>query len=280
MNRTRKEMAVFVIESIKELGVRLSSESRLMKMHRILTDGSGYIPPTHPEFEIVVESTRDMQLLQYIFDNKPTRPDHPIIKQLLTLLTKDSVLPQNDSNNSKGRDTQFELFIAAICQAAGFKSVDFQEPDVTCEVQEIKVGLAAKRFKKIKQVKKHIPKAADQINKSGFMGFIVLDTSIALNPENERFIMPIPDEEFAKRHRLAIKDFFDKYNTRIKAWVSDQNVLGVIVHDNQVKCDVDRDWSLSGMTMPYCTTEDNEKRRVFDLFINRYLAALPNMQYL
>ena len=48
--RTRAENAEFVIEHIKALGFSPDSQSRLMKMHRAMTNPAEFIQPDDPRF--------------------------------------------------------------------------------------------------------------------------------------------------------------------------------------------------------------------------------------
>ena len=89
------------------------------------------------------------------------------------------MLPNEDRSHSKGRDAQFELFVAAVCQNAGLHPVAREEPDVTCHIEGIKFGIAAKRIKSVTNLKKHVRKAAQQIEGAGFPGMIALDTNVA-----------------------------------------------------------------------------------------------------
>ncbi len=140
MPRTRTEIAEFVIASLNSLGIEAHPNSRLMWMRRVLIEAAGIIPPDHTNFEAALEADRDMQLLEYVFEQNHAKLGHPGLIRLLHKLIDDSVLPQDDREQSRGRDTQFELFVAAICQVAGFVPVDYQEPDVTSTVQGIRIG--------------------------------------------------------------------------------------------------------------------------------------------
>ena len=146
--RTRSENATFVVESIKALGLRVPAGSRVMQMYRTLTDeGRPLIQPADPDFETALEAERDLQVLAFAFDVAAAHPTDQKFRDLVKLTLGDSVLPQDNRKQSKGRDFQFELFIAAICQNAGLLPVDRKEPDVTCAVQGVTYGLAAKRVK-------------------------------------------------------------------------------------------------------------------------------------
>jgi hypothetical protein len=147
-------------------------------------------------------------------------------------------------------------------------------------VKGVRPGIAAKRIKSEVQTKKRIPKAAKQIQISSMPGIITLDRSVALNPSNERITIPIPDKEFAHLHREAINHFLRHYNERIREWVRGRGVIGIIVHDHQVRFKTDASWWLSSMTTRFCSTEDSEGKEHFGIFELPYVNALPNMQHL
>jgi hypothetical protein len=277
--RTRIETGEFVIAAIKALGVDVPASSRLMRMHRAYTNAIGSIRPGHADFETVLEAERDMQQLEYIFEQDHARTRHPGLLKLLPKLINDSVLPQA-RGDSTGRDAQLELFVAAICQAAGFIPVDYPEPDVTCVVDGVSLAIAAKRIKSEDQTEKRVAKAAKQIQKSGMPGVIALDTTIARNPKNERFTVPMPDDQFGRLYRKEIDPFFRRHAEQMRDSAHGRGVLGLIVHDHRVRLGANRLWSLESMTVWYCTAEDEASRRLFGLFTSRYSCAIPNMRRL
>ncbi len=179
VRRTRSENAEFVIESIKALGFTLNSRSRLMRMHRVLTEADGIIPPDDPEYETALEAERDFQVLGFVFEQAAAHPTDAEFQRLVRNTIKDSLLPHKDRGQSKGRDAQFELFVAAICQNAGLLPVARDEPDVTCHIDGVKFGIAAKRIKSLSNLEKHVRKAAEQIEKARFPGIIALDTALS-----------------------------------------------------------------------------------------------------
>ena len=62
MRRTRAENASFVIAAVRALGIEPHPQSRLMQMHRVLTEATKIIKPGDPDFEGALEAERDMQL--------------------------------------------------------------------------------------------------------------------------------------------------------------------------------------------------------------------------
>ncbi len=279
--RSRAENAEFVIASVKALGLSPEPQSRLMRMHRVLTRGGGSIPPEDPEFETALEAERDLQVLGFVFDQGEAHSTDGEFQRLVKKALKDSLLQHQDRGQSKGRDAQFELFVAAICQNAGMLPVSREEPDVTCHVGAIKFGIAAKRIKNVNKLEKHIRKAADQIRKARLPGIIAIDTCVALNRDNERIMRPMPDEQFAFVYRKAMKCFMDDFHDNMQDWVCGKGVRGIVIHDQQVRLQPNGEWSLVGMTMSVKSVRENPARnREFAMFDKQYKTGLPNVEHL
>jgi len=247
-----------------------------MRKYRILAKWKDkVIPPSHADFEVALEAVRDMQLLAFIFLQEHWKNRQPKLMGFLKKLTQDPALPEN--KHSPGRDTQFEIFVAAVCQAANLNPVDYEEPpDVTCNLRGVKLGIAAKRLKSAAQAHKRIPEAADQIENSKALGVIVFDTTFALNPNNWRAGVPMPDDQFVKLHKLKVDWFLSKYDPQIRVCTQRHGVLGVIVHDHEVRFEPDGSWSLSSMTVDFCTAKIPSARKLFKDFKTLYVSSLPN----
>jgi hypothetical protein len=244
-----------------------------------LTLADGIIPADDPEFETALEAERDLQVLVFVFQEAAAHPPEAEFQRLVRKALKDSVLPHEDRAQSKGRDAQFELFVAAICQKAGLQLVAREEPDVTCHIHGVKFGIAAKRMKNVSSLEKHVRKAAEQIEKARLPGIIALDTNLALNPDNERITAPIPDEEFAVVYRQALERFTHRFHDNIQRWIRTKGVRGIVIHDQQVRLHPDGEWELVGMTMHVNTARENQRRnREFALFKEHYRKGLPNLQ--
>jgi len=271
-------LAEFVIASIKGLGLQPPSESRLMQMYRVITSACGIIAPDALEFETALEAERDFQVLGFVLDVEAAHAADPRFREMLRVVVKDSVLPNQDRGQSKGRDTQFELFVAAVCKNAHMLPVAREEPDVTCHVDGIKFGIAAKRLKSLSKLEQRIREAANQIEGSRIPGFIALETNVALNRDNERITKPIPGEQFGQLYKLAMDRFVTDHHARIQEWVRRKGVRGIQIHDQQVRQKPDGQWSLDGMTERVNTARENSRRnREYALFDRRYWTGLPNV---
>src|SRR5205085_1600737 len=118
------------IDQVRALGLIPQPGSRLIRMQQALN--RGYVPFDHPDFFMALEAERDMQHLGFVFNQVNANCNKPRFLKLVKDLLKDSVLPQNNTGNTPGRDAQLELYLAAICQNAGLFPVEYEEPDVTC----------------------------------------------------------------------------------------------------------------------------------------------------
>ncbi len=275
--RTRIENASFVIDSIKALGLQPHRDSRLMQMYRVLVENPK-IRAGERNFEIALESERDLQVLAFIFDCAESQPNDTEFRRLIKIALKDSVLPQENTNGSKGRDAQFELFVAAICQSARLSPINREEPDVTCVIHGRKYCIAAKRVKSVARLENRLKEAANQIYRTSWPGIIALETSMALNRENERIIVPISNEEFGRLYKQAFDHFVDDFHDRIQNWVYGKWVRGIVLHDQQVRFESDGDWSLAGMSYWISTLgKCQDCEREFLQFKYAYIKGLPNL---
>jgi hypothetical protein len=277
--RTRAENAAFVVESIKALGLQVPGGSRLMQMYSTLASQK-VILPADQEFETAVEAERDMQVLAFVLDVAAAHSTDQKFRDLIKFTVGDSVLPQDNRNNSSGRDFQFELFVAAICQNASLVPVEREEPDVTCVVQGVKYGIAAKRIKSAANLRKRISKAADQIGKTGFPGIIVLETSLLFNPDNTGITSPVSDDNYGKLHHEALCRCISRYADEIHKWVRGKGVRGLVFHDQQVRrLDLNGNWCLEGMNLEFPLADlDESQQRDFRCFTESYFSGLSNRE--
>ena len=273
--RTRPELCSFVIATIEAAGVHVPPSSRLRRMYDIYHQGIATIGPDHPDFELALEGDRDMQLLAFAFDQLAAMELSDSYRSLLRKLINDSVLPQNDRTHSFGRDAGFEIYVGAVCTASQLLPVVWEEPDVTCILDGTKYGLAAKRLKNIRNIHKRIRKAVEQIERSGLPGLIVLDLSLAFNPNNHR-IRQMPETVFWSDYEKNFWATWRNYQSQIQRIVARADVLGIIVHDYHIR-QQDDDWQLAGMTMRIpAEARSVKQQRIFDKLSTLYKYGLPN----
>jgi hypothetical protein len=272
MGRTLKEGVLFIIERQKQLGIYKPS-SRWDQLH-VLCEKEVFIHPEHAQYKQAVEGVRDVPLMEFILERWDSISSDPDFRRLAEKTVKDSALPEADWQHSEGRDAQFELFVAAVCQSAGLVPVTLEEPDVRCTFKGETFGIAAKRIKSIDQLEKHLKKAAEQIQKSELLGFIALDTCIGLNPENRPTETVIPDEVFKRLLLLKSYEFIEAHEVRIIECVRDKpRCCGIIFHDHRIKRQSGTgDWALRSAHLHF----DPKSGHDFDDFANTFFSGLPN----
>jgi hypothetical protein len=276
---TRAENANFVIEQVRALGHELDPTCRLMEMHRALH--RGHVEFNDPDFETALEAERDLQHLGFVFRLMNAHRANPKFKKIVKHLLNDSVLPQADCTNSPGRDAQFELYLAAICQNAGLLPVDYCEPDIVCTIDGRRFGIAAKRIKSrnIHQVEKHLRKGAKQISNQGIPGVIALDLSMAWNQENRPIISKLHSQMYPMIAQLRSHQFLDQHHQDIFSWVGGNGVLAVVIFDFSLRLRPNNQWGLDGMTTWLSSTgEDQGMVADYQLFYRNFVRGIPNLK--
>ena len=273
--RTRTEAAAYVMAEFREMG--LKPPSRLVEMHRVLSRGN--VPFDDPDFFTALESLRDLHQLIFIFEQLHIHRTNSRFQRVVKHLLNDSVLPQHDKD-SPGRDRQFELYLAAICQNAGLVPVDYEEPDITCFVDGTKFGMAAKRLKSNKpsQLEKHVRKGADQLRQQGLPGIVAIELSLSRNQGNRPIISQIQSQMHLMIADAKNRQFCDKYGDAIRRWVTGTGVRAVLGIETTLRLRPDRQWWHDGMLSWVPTNRDDEQADpLFKAFYDGFLKGVPNL---
>ena len=272
---TRTEAAAYVIAQFRDLGYK--PPSRLLEVHRVLSRGK--VPFGDADYFTALESLRDLHQLVFIFEQLCFHRDNPHFRNVVKHLVNDSVLPQRDKD-SPGRDKQFELYLAAICQNAGLVPVDFEEPDITCFVNGTKFGIAAKRLKSrnISQLKKRLREGADQLMRQGLPGIVALDLSLSRNQSNQPIISQVQSQMYLMIADAKNRQFREKHGDDIRRCVAGTGVRALLVIDSTLRLRTDRQWWHDGMLSWVPTTLDDEQADpLFEAFYDRFLTGVPNL---
>ena len=100
--------------------------------------------------------------------------------------------PALDRASARGRDREFEWYIAAILRRGGLH-VALAEPDLLVRMGGEIRAIAAKRLTSRRQLQRNIKKASAQIAGAGYQGYIFLELTRYIDPE-VRFIEHWRDE--------------------------------------------------------------------------------------
>jgi hypothetical protein len=240
--------------------------------------GPSVIPATHPDIEVALEAERDITELAFIFDNAEAFAGSTEFEFQLGLALKDAVLPQDNAGQSPGRDAQFHLYVAAICQKAGM-SPAFAEPDLVCNVDGVQFGVAAKRLKNIERLEERFKSARDQIDKARLPGIVALELSVAWNRQNVRLPVSGHEDEFAALFSQSLKKFADDNIETLRRLSRGSDVRGVIIHTTHIWDAKDGDTCAIGFSYGIPTVQFNRRREMeFYRFKARYDLGLDRRQ--
>lgn len=276
--RARGDLHAFVIDSIKGLGINVPETCRLERMRNLFANAPTILPK-HPEFPIALEAERDMQLLGYVFDQSGSKNPNAQFLERIKKMIKDPTLSQDNRKSSPGRDAVFELYVFAFCAAAGL-APQFEEPDITCSIGDIRYSLAAKRIKSAERIPERVKDARDQIERSRIPGVIILDTCLAFNPDNIPIEKPIPEDEFMQSYYKAVRVHWTRHHKKVQSLVRNTSVLGIAIHVFQIRLETSGAWSLAGMTMNVPNSGSiTAGQQSFDAFFTCYKMGIPNCEW-
>lgn len=174
---TRLENAEQVLCELERMGVDLANKPRIPSMVEALRRGT--LSYGDREYPIAIQSIIDLHQIGYSLSAlKDVIPPKDLIKKLKHVVN-DATLTEDDTQNTIGRDTQLELYLAAICQNAGMGPVALAEPDVICNLEQKKLGVSAKRLKRESQALVRVSKAIKQISSTQMPGVVILDMTMA-----------------------------------------------------------------------------------------------------
>jgi hypothetical protein len=272
---TRRRQADYIVERLTQFGVRINPSSRIGRAQRVLRRPD-IIQPDDPDYQIALESIRDNYQLRLIVDTMDAHRESKAFKDAMYRLRKDLALPQNELEDTPGRNYQFQLYVAALCTNAGFPT-RHEEPDVACDVDGTTFGVAAKRLKTIDSLEVNVKEAADQISNAGFPGIIALDLTIAQNPTNRRVMSAIESQWYSFLSDARSRELFKKHGDRIREVVDGKNVLGVWTYVSTLRLTLDGAWSHDCWSFWFDTTKNAEEDALFEQFQKRFLKGVPNL---
>lgn len=110
--------------------------------------------------------------------------------------------PGDDSQDSRARDREFELFIAALGRRSGL-TTRLAEPDILFDRGQLTFCVAAKRLSGSGGVEKNLSKAAKQIAGANVPGLILMDVSRILDPTGTLIVHWRSAQEVVGGHLMA-----------------------------------------------------------------------------
>lgn len=249
--RSLAEAIEFVLASVRKLGVEVPASSRIDEMTRVFFDEDGRptrtVEPDDPNLRTAQEALRDVSLLEPILDTMDdiaVNNRGSVIKKLLG----DAVIPRAKQRSAVGRDLQAELLVAATCVKGGMGNVSLDEPDVRAEVEGQQLGIAVKRLKSANRLDDRLRDATRQIERSGLLGVVFMDISLAFNQDSTPVLAP-SEEAFRRAHRERVQQIIQDREGIFVRRASAKGVGLVYVFDSMVRQVPKTGWGLGTVHM-------------------------------
>jgi len=174
----------WAIDRYGKLGVRQPPGNRLEESRRFLAQFAGRKAPLDSADEgflhRIVECTQTCFEHYLIARSTGTSSGNlppEMVRKLEESLTGADVA--DEEVNSPGRDTQFELFVHALL-VMGDVPVCIAEPDLKFLYNGQEVGVAAKRVKRLRRLRRRFNDAVDQIVQSDHRGFVAVNADLLI----------------------------------------------------------------------------------------------------
>lgn len=149
-----------------------------------------------------------------------------VLRAKLGLLLEDSALPQESKTEAQGRNTQFELLVAAQCVRGGLR-VHFEEPDLVVECGKSRVGVAAKRVKSGNQLRRNLSDARRQLlahQHAYDQGIVAIESTHVANPQGNVVVTAeTPQATHAAQDLLVA--ISDEVKLIVPEWAAPDHVL-------------------------------------------------------
>lgn len=249
-------LASFSLMAVGEYGPTMVSEhpdvvrSRLADVKRILAANNLAFPPgsRFARFESLqdlfanrlispaygkssvlddlLEGTRDFKELALIVEQLVAPGSSSIVlKKVHDVLG--GAPRSRDDTNSLARDTQFELYVAALCQYAGIP-VEVREPDIIIKPAGVRLGVAAKRVKSARKVRERVHEGGAQLKRAGLVGIVALNLD-ELVPLNDQRLFRDSAEELKPTPRELVNAMVNSQRKAIAIGAASSPVLAVRV---------------------------------------------------
>ena len=198
-----------------------AKHNRLIQQCKLYIKTEGIIQVTNPDWLFYVQGLKDIQEYWFIIEILGKRLLKAPFIEPLKLSLQDPDLPKDSKDSTLGRNTQFELFIAAIASRAGMNvdRLGDSGADWVLTATGNSWSIETKRIKSLDQMEKHIRKAGKQIMATNKGGIIAIDISLAVNPSCAPLSKFVSDDDIQQAHRMRTDHFAQKFLPSIRRWI-------------------------------------------------------------
>lgn len=191
-------------DALDKYGIKVQGGSRLAQ-YAVLADrfaqGELTAQAALPDLKRLITAYRDFGELALAV-NSLLPSDDPVVAAKLRLALSGAATAEADSN-PLARNTQFELFIAALLTHHGYVTL-FREPDIVCSIGLHELGIAAKRLTSEAQFVRRIREGGKQLKRAALSGIVAVSIDKLLPEEQQFQVADRMDELLASTPRLVV----------------------------------------------------------------------------
>lgn len=210
-----------LIQYFAALGVRINPVSRLHQYANLLERDHDPLKTTLDE--ALLEAFQFVTIAR-AFQESTVSPNW---LPSLASATGGHVDSRKDQGGSRSRSNQFELYTMASLAGAGFQA-EPSEPDLWTQISGTEVAFAAKRLRSWDKLARNLSDGADQIERHGVPGYIVLDISF-INQSPKPLFVRSPNQQLLPSVIIA-DGFVELHHKTFLAYALKPHILGILVH--------------------------------------------------
>lgn len=214
--------------TLSRFGISVGGGSRFQKYERILESRRAENPSTSlRDLGTYAMCISELDQIESIIRALATEPSTPGWQVRAETMMKGQPLPEALNHSSAARDAQFELFIASLCKRAGYEP-SLEEPDILIRHENSTFGIAAKRPRSKKRLRKTLRKAGKQIAGSGYDGVVALELSQLFADPQHFFLTPGMRENLDGLEKSG-NHFLERSTQAIYSSIQSTEAFGVMI---------------------------------------------------
>jgi hypothetical protein len=277
-----------VIEEHPEFDGRKCSRLAQMAV-AVLRGQDAIIPPTRPDFPLVVQATKDLAQFWFIWHVLKPSPTNAALWRRVGNLFADDPLPSRSSDRKDARRDQFELFCEAMLVRCGFEPIHQRVgPDFACSIGPRRFVVEAKTARSVRAVRERLLEGASQVCASEHPGFIFLDYTFAVNERRSEhaFASAEPLRRVGEAQRARFRALRTRVFEPTRRALEESRVVGVgyidqlVIQDGRKETDGSGNWQLAlfrdHVLVPCGEADGGLGRSVFELLTHGGLPVGPN----
>lgn len=198
----------------------------------IVSGEGAIIPPTRPDFDVVLQAMKDLLEFSIIWESLQPSPSNTLLWSKLREMFGDNAARKDASKNQLARNTQFELLNLAMFQRAGCEPQLLPTgPEFRCRLGSVEFSVECKRVLSLDQMSKRLREGARQIKRGGGPGFLMIDYSWAVNPSDNLLLLNGRPQDFERKQRERFTLFWRDHGSDLEKTLVTKGVLGIGLFD-------------------------------------------------